>query len=163
MATGQSPQQKVDLDLDVLAPPARTFKLDGKVYRLPREIPLLDLLDAFRLDQRFRASTPGSEEMEAALREIYEMVLGYVRSANDKAVESLPLTESGLGHLWALLLGGTTAENLQEAVHEILEMAGAEVDEEGQVQGLPPTPRKRGKQAGDRGRSKKASPARSSG
>lgn len=155
-------EQKVDLDLDVIAPEPRTFRFGGKVYKLPAEIPIPTTIDALRLHDVLTSAEPGTPEMIGALDELYKLELEIVQ-VHQPDVERLMLSERQMMRVFGLIVRGPDVE-LPEAILETLETHGAEGDEEGEVEKLPPTPRKprATPRGGSGGRSRRRSPGASS-
>jgi hypothetical protein len=170
--TGQFPKQRVDLDLDALAPPPRTFSLDGKVYSLPGEIPIPDVVAAMQMQKRLEEvdemiQVPDEELDLAAVGNLVGEITGELTALVEKLVgQELPatLTIRQLFGVVGLVMSGRSVQP-QEAVLDTLRQ---KKDENGKTS-LPPTRPTAAKTTRKKspsraaGRSTKPSRARSSG
>lgn len=153
----QSPQRKVDLDLDELQPPARTFRKDGVVYELPGEIPIPTVIEALQVMSTLEDP---KVDASAAFTKMYDIVLDLIRQKNPD-VDRIMLGSGEVQQLMGLIVGGAPGAPLPDAVLETLQKDGADTDGDGKVTKLPPTPRKRANVKRARSRSAKRSRARS--
>ena len=120
------PKQRVDLDLDALAPPNRTLRLGGKVYELPGDMPIETVIHAMQLQAAIE-SEDGRESL-AAINELLEIIYGLFRLTNDD-FEPMPLSLGNIVQILGLVLSGMDID-FDEAVRETLVGEGAEMDEQ---------------------------------
>lgn len=153
------PKQKVDLDLDALAPPNRTVRLRGNVYELPGDIGIDTIVRAMQLSQAIEAADE-SDSM-AAIDGMLEIIYDLFRECNPK-FEPMTLTMGQMMHILGLIMSGMDIE-MDEAVRETLIGQQVETEAEEKEDGSPPTSlaRARAGRAAAASRSRKLSPAHS--
>lgn len=128
----------VDLDLDALAPPDRSFKLGGVEYRLPGDLPARTVVEFLRFSEKMVDSGQGGQAEQ--LEMMVDAVAGLVVKHNPQHdIDSVAehLTAANLPMILTLAIGGTAGEDVSDAVVQTL-TAGAQ-PEAGQVDPEHPT------------------------
>lgn len=152
------PKQKVDLDLDAIAPPNRTVRLGGNVYELPGDMPIESIVRAMQLQGQMESED--EEESLAALNDLLEIIYDLFRSANDDFVP-MPLSLGNVMNILGLVLSGMEID-FETAVKEALIGQEDDVQPEDTADHPPTSPpaaAAAGATAARRSRSRKLSPA----
>lgn len=110
------PKQRVDLDLDALAPPNRTVLLRGKVYELPGDIPITTVIEALRVQTKLQASL--DEDPVEGINELLEIVWSLFREVNPD-FEPIPLSMTQVMEILGLILSGMNV-SFEDAVQEAI-------------------------------------------
>jgi hypothetical protein len=98
---------KVDLDLDAIRPPNKTFQHRGRVYEIPAELAVETIILALQLRERFNASQREDDEegMTRTLEALREIVAEALNDA--KAGQPQPrLTPDEITNVITMAMGG---------------------------------------------------------
>jgi hypothetical protein len=158
----EGPRTKVDLDLDALQPEGKTLRFQGRIYRLPAEIPIPIINRALQLSDKARAGSDEDVGMEGIelLNDMQALVLDVLKMENADVPDELPWGMDSLSRVMGLMITGRTDISLEEAVMETLQPPGYEDEAEAKERERPPTETKTAKPSTSR--SRKRSPAASS-
>ena len=133
------PKQRVDLDLDALAPPNSTVRMQGKVYELPGDIPIESVIRALQLkDGLMDVENEDEEATLATINELQEIIYDLFRQC-DPSFEPFPLTLTSMMHILGFVLSGLDVD-FESAVQGALADEG---DDEEAEAADPPTGKKR--------------------
>ena len=154
------PKQVVDLDLDAIAPPRRTVRLNGRVYELPGDMPIDTIVRAMQLQGQMESED--EDKSLAAINELLEIIYDLFRQCDPEFVP-MPLGLNAVMQILGLVLSGMEID-FEQAVKEAL--VGLETDEDAQPEDgadHPPTspPPAAEKAQARPSRSRKRSPVRS--
>jgi hypothetical protein len=161
----EGPRTKVDLDLDALQPEGKTLRFQGKIYRLPAEIPIPIINRALQLSDKAAASSDSGMVGIELLNDMQALVIDVLKMENDDVPDQLPWGMDSLSRVMGLMITGRADISLEEAVLETLQPPGYEDEAEGKEgkgkdaagKDLPPTAKTK-----SASRSRKPSPAVSS-
>lgn len=112
-----TPERKVDLDLDVLAPPPRTMQFKGVIYNIPADISVPTLLQAVRLREQVAAGESGDiEDQEVAVQAMFDLVMNLIRAENGPDIPELNVTVTQLMYIVGLILSGQENVTMDQAL-----------------------------------------------
>lgn len=138
-------QATVDLDLDVIAPPERTFRFKGSVYRIPGDVPVTTLIRASQLRETMDVDSGSTEdEQREAISAMFDLVMELIKAENPEA-EELNVSVPQLLYLIGLILSGVEGVTMNQAIEETLQPPAKPKKKEDADH--PPTSRRRAKAA----------------
>lgn len=112
-----------DLDLDVLAPPERSFTMGGREYRLPGDLPARTVVRFVEMGARMETMGDDVQANAEVLDEMISLVAGLVARYNpgvEKAELEDMLTMPAVQQIMALAIGGTVGQEFPDAVVDTL-------------------------------------------
>lgn len=144
-APKEQPEQKVDLDLDVIAPPPKTLRLKGVVYEIPSDIPVVTLVQIVQMREKIEAAENGSvDEQVEAVQGLFDVVMNLLRAERPDMPE-LTVSVEQLMYIVGMILSGIEGVTMDEALAHAL--SGGEATSKQADDDVPPTKSKPRKKA----------------